>query len=75
MVVLLENSLIPAMILVRSFAPAQETVQCQFVSECAAIKTGNGLLFSLGNTSPGQKISGLSLEGAFRRHSLQEAEK
>jgi hypothetical protein len=74
MVVLLENSLIPAMILVRSFAPAQETVQCQIVSDCAAVKTGNVLLFILGNTRPGQKVSGLNSEGAVRRHSLQKAE-
>ena len=62
------NSLIPNMILFCSGAAVQETVQCQFVSQFAAVKTVNVLLFILGNTRPGQKVSGLSSEGYVRSH-------
>ena len=68
MVVLTWNSLIPAMILVCSLAAVQKTVQCQFVSEFALVKTVNVLLCSLGNTRPGKKVSELSSEGDVRRH-------
>jgi hypothetical protein len=49
-----------------------EKVKCHFVSECAAVKTAKVLLCSLGNTRPGQKVSGLSSEGAVRRQSLHK---
>jgi hypothetical protein len=66
MVVLLRISLIPAMILFCSAASAQETVQCQFVSEFVPVKTVNVWLCIVGNTRTGQKVSGLSSESAVR---------
>jgi hypothetical protein len=68
MVVLLWNSLIPAMILDCSAASAQETVQCQFVSEFVPVKTANVLLCIVENTRPGQKVSRLRSKGTVHSH-------
>jgi hypothetical protein len=62
------NSLIPNMILFCSGAAVQETVQCQFMSEFALVKTVNVLLCGLVNTRTGQNVPILSLEGAVRHH-------
>ena len=56
------------MILSISAAATQETVQGQFTSECPPLKTANVPLSSLGDTSPGQKVPGLSSEGTVRLH-------
>ena len=68
MIVLLWNSLTASMILLCSGPSAQETVQCQFMSEFAPVLTVKMPLCSLGITRPGQKISGLSSKGAVCSH-------
>jgi hypothetical protein len=68
MVVLLWNSLIPAMILFCSAAAVQETVQCQFVSEFARVKTANVPLFVVGITRTGHKVSRLRSKRAVCHH-------
>ena len=62
------NSLIANMILFCSGAAVQKTVQCQFVSEFALVKTVNVLLCSVGNRRTSQKDPELSSERALLLH-------
>jgi len=68
--VLMWKSSMASWILCLSRASVQETGLCQFLTECfTQPKTFKVPLCSLGNTRPGQKVSGLIIVGAVRRYS------